>query len=126
MIQKLNGMTYGGRVLRAHEHDPAKAFAGSRKKQQQHIAEITESGRRIHIRNLPSRVDPAQLNQYYSQFGTVMDVHVPVQDGRPRGFAFVTMSNTLETDTAIKATNGRSFMGQTLRAHMALPRGQTR
>jgi RNA recognition motif-containing protein len=44
------------------------------------------------------------------------------ESGRPRGFAFVTMDSKEAMDAAIKALNGKDFMGRPLTINEARPR----
>jgi RNA recognition motif-containing protein len=43
--------------------------------------------------------------------------------GRPRGFAFVEMSDSAEADRAIAALNGSDLGGRTLNVNEARPKG---
>src|SRR5438046_1056525 len=62
------------------------------------------------------------LRQAFSQYGTVTKVQVIMdrETGRPRGFAFVEMSDG--GDQAIAAMNGASLDGRTLTVNEAKPR----
>jgi RNA recognition motif-containing protein len=44
--------------------------------------------------------------------------------GRPRGFAFVEMSDAAEADRAIAALNGTDLGGRTLNINEARPKGE--
>jgi RNA recognition motif-containing protein len=44
--------------------------------------------------------------------------------GRPRGFAFVEMSDSAEADRAIAALNGTELGGRTLNINEARPKGE--
>src|SRR5262249_53741985 len=63
-----------------------------------------------------------QLREAFSQFGTVTKVQVIMdrETGRPRGFAFVEMSDG--ADQAIAAMNGAQLDGRTLTVNEAKPR----
>ena len=56
------------------------------------------------IRNLPWSVrEPKQLEKIFAKFGNVTDVVIPRGDnGRMRGFAFVTMRKKSHADIAIE------------------------
>src|SRR6478736_8516825 len=62
------------------------------------------------------------LREAFSQYGTVTKVQVIMDrdTGRPRGFAFVEMSDG--GDEAIAAMNGASLDGRTLTVNEAKPR----
>jgi RNA recognition motif-containing protein len=62
------------------------------------------------------------LREAFSQFGTVTKAQIIMdrETGRPRGFAFVEMSDGGEA--AIEGMNGKPFQGRTLTVNEAKPR----
>ncbi|MDB4272588.1 RNA-binding protein, partial [bacterium] len=60
----------------------------------------------------------------FSQYGSVTDIHIPEdrETGRPRGFAFVTMSSKSEMVDAIKGADGQDLDGRNLKVNEAKPR----
>ncbi len=52
------------------------------------------------------------------------DIHIPEdrETGRPRGFAFVTMSSKSEMVDAIKGADGQDLDGRNLKVNEAKPR----
>lgn len=80
--------------------------------------------RKIYVGNLSFDADKESLIEFYSQYGTVKDIYIPldVGTGRGRGFAFVTMAEE-DVDRAIQNTNGAEFMGRLLSVSIPLPRG---
>jgi RNA recognition motif-containing protein len=80
--------------------------------------------RKIYVGNLSFDTDKESLIEFYSQYGTVKDIYIPldVGTGRGRGFAFVTMAEE-DVDRAIQNTNGAEFMGRLLAVSIPLPRG---
>lgn len=48
---------------------------------------------RIFVGRLPSEVTTEDLRRYFGNFGRILDVFVPKDSGRHRGFAFVTFSD---------------------------------
>jgi hypothetical protein len=76
----------------------------------------------LYVGNLPFQTTAAELEQAFSQFGTVVKAQV-ISDrdtGRSRGFGFVEMSSGYEE--AIQAMNGADFGGRTLTVNEAKPR----
>src|SRR4029079_955347 len=63
-----------------------------------------------------------QLRQVFAQYGTVTKVQLIMdrETGRPRGFAFVEMSDG--GDQAIQALNGTQLAGRALTVNEAKPR----
>ena len=79
---------------------------------------------RLHVGNLPYSVTEEELRQLFSQAGTVRSVSLPIDrlTGRPRGFAFIEMSNHAEAQAAIKGVNGTQHGGRTLNVNEAKPK----
>jgi RNA recognition motif-containing protein len=67
-----------------------------------------------------------RLREVFGAYGEVVDVHIVMdrESGRPRGFAFVEMSNEEEADKAIAGLNGNEVDGRQLKVAEAQPRGQ--
>jgi RNA recognition motif-containing protein len=71
---------------------------------------------KIFIGNLSHSINESELNRMFAAHGLVMDVKIPIdrENGRPRGFAFVTMSTPEAAYAAIQALNGQTFAEQTI------------
>ncbi len=81
-------------------------------------------GSRIYVGNLPFSADESQIRALFEPSGSVREVRI-VEDretGRPRGFAFVEMSNETEAQAAIKALHGLNFGGRSLTVNEAQER----
>ena len=78
----------------------------------------------MYVGNLPFQTTNEELEELFGAHGTVTDVHMPTdrESGRPRGFAFVTMSSKDEMVKAIKALDGEELGGRPLRINEAQPR----
>ncbi|HID72291.1 MAG TPA: RNA-binding protein [Thermoplasmata archaeon] len=74
-------------------------------------------GSKLYVGNLNYSVTNEQLEELFSQYGTV--THVNIIDGR--GFGFVEMSSPSEAETAKEALDGSDFKGRTLRVDEARP-----
>lgn len=79
---------------------------------------------KMYVGNLPFSITEVAVRQLFADFGTVTDVHLPVDrdSGRPRGFAFVTMDSVESMNQAIQALNGKPFEGRNLALNEARPR----
>jgi RNA recognition motif-containing protein len=79
---------------------------------------------RIYVGNLSYSVTRDALEGLFAQHGEVEEVHIPTDrnTGRPRGFAFVSMSSDSEAQAAIAALNGTDFEGRLLNVNEARPR----
>ncbi len=53
----------------------------------------------IYVGNLSYEINQEDLNEVFTEYGTVKRVHIPSdrETGRPRGFAFVEMESELES-----------------------------
>ncbi len=81
-------------------------------------------GKKLYVGNLSYDVDSSELQQLFSQHGTVTSAEV-VSDrmtGRSRGFGFVEMGSDDEAQAAIAALNGQQHGGRALTVNEAKPR----
>ncbi|KAB2609237.1 28 kDa ribonucleoprotein [Pyrus ussuriensis x Pyrus communis] len=80
-----------------------------------------ESAFRIYVGNLPWTVDTPQLEQIFSEHGSVVEARVVFdrETGRSRGFGFVTMASESEMNDAIGALDGQSIDGRAIRVNVA-------
>ena len=79
---------------------------------------------KIYVGNMSFKTTEDTLRDLFGQHGTVDEVAL-VNDretGRPRGFAFVTMSNDDEARAAIDAINGQDFEGRAINVNEARPK----
>jgi len=79
---------------------------------------------KLYVGNLSFQTTEAELRQLFEQHGTVSSVSVITdrETGRPRGFAFVEMSDPGSAATAISKLDGREFGGRALRVNEATAR----
>jgi cold-inducible RNA-binding protein len=81
-------------------------------------------GRKLYVGNLPYQTGEAELQELFGRVGTVDTVNL-VRDnatGRPRGFAFVEMSNDAEAQKAITELNNAQFGGRGITVNEARPK----
>jgi RNA recognition motif-containing protein len=79
---------------------------------------------KMYVGNLPFETTKSELEDLFSQYGTVTDAHLPEDrdTGRPRGFAFITMDSKSAMVDSIKALDGSEFGGRNLKVNEAKPR----
>ena len=79
---------------------------------------------KIYVGNLSFNVTENDLQDMFAAHGTVVEANLMTDrmTGRPRGFAFVTMSTPQEAEAAIAALNGKSVDGRELTVNIARPR----
>ena len=80
-------------------------------------------GNKLYVGNLPYSFRDDDLQQAFSQHGTVSSAKVMMErdTGRSKGFGFVEMGNDAEAQTAINAMNGQQFGGRGLVVNEARP-----
>jgi RNA recognition motif-containing protein len=78
----------------------------------------------IFVGNLDFEVTDSSVRTLFESHGVVERVNVVLDKhtGRPRGFAFVEMTESNEADAAIAALNGSSLGGRTLNVSEARPK----
>ena len=81
-------------------------------------------GKRLYVGNLAYTVDSSQLQDLFSQHGTVTSAQVlsDRETGRSKGFGFVEMGTDDEANNAINALNGQQFNGRALTVNEARPK----
>ena len=78
----------------------------------------------IYVGNLAYEINQEDLNEVFTEYGTVKRVHIPTdrETGRVRGFAFVEMESDADEDKAIAALDGAEWMERSLKVNKARPR----
>ena len=76
---------------------------------------------KIFVGNLAYSVTQQNLIDAFAQYGKVTDVNIVMDrySGQSKGFGFIEMSNNSEADTAMKALNGKPFMGKLIKVNQA-------
>jgi RNA recognition motif-containing protein len=78
----------------------------------------------IYVGNCPFDVTEEQLRDLFATYGEVDSVNIITDrdTGRPRGFAFVEMSDSSAAEAAIKGVNGTELGGRDLKVNEARPK----
>ena len=78
----------------------------------------------IFVGNLDFAATDSSVRSMFEQYGTVDRVNLVTDrdTGRPRGFAFVEMSDTAAADRAIAGLNGTTLEGRALNVNEARPK----
>jgi len=79
---------------------------------------------KLFVGNLSFNTTENDLQDAFAAHGTVVETNLMMDkmSGRPRGFAFVTMSSPEEAQKAIDALNGSQLDGRALTVNIARPR----
>jgi RNA recognition motif-containing protein len=81
-------------------------------------------GNKLYVGNLGYDVSSGDLEQLFSQFGTVQSAQV-IDDratNQSKGFGFVEMGSNEEAQSAISAMDGKDHGGRSLKVNEAKPR----
>ncbi|HZN65123.1 MAG TPA: RNA-binding protein [Tepidisphaeraceae bacterium] len=81
-------------------------------------------GSKLYVGNLSYSTTSSDLEQLFSQHGTVQSAEVisERETGRSKGFGFVQMGSDEEAQAAISALNGQEHDGRALTVNEAKPR----
>jgi RNA recognition motif-containing protein len=79
---------------------------------------------KLFVGNVSFDVTENDLQDAFAAHGTVMEANLMTDrmTGKPRGFAFITMSTEEEAQKAIQAMNGADLGGRALTVNLARPR----
>ncbi len=80
-------------------------------------------GNKLYVGNLPYSVRDEDLQQSFSEFGSVTSAKVMMErdTGRSKGFGFVEMGSDAEAQAAINGMNGQSMGGRSVVVNEARP-----
>ncbi|MEO0869335.1 MAG: RNA-binding protein, partial [Cyanobacteria bacterium J06642_11] len=78
----------------------------------------------VYVGNLSYEVTREDIQGVFAEYGTVKRVSLPMdrETDRPRGFAFVDMSEDAEETAVIEALDGAEWMGREMKVNKARPR----
>ena len=81
-------------------------------------------GKKLYVGNLSFRTTSSDLDQLFSQYGSVVSAQVleDRETGRSRGFGFVEMAGDEEALNAVESLHDREFQGRRLTVNEARPR----
>lgn len=80
--------------------------------------------KKLYVGNLAYRTSEDSLREQFGQFGTVVDVYLPMdrETGRMRGFGFVEMGTEEEASAAVQGMDGVMLDGRQIRVNEAQAR----
>jgi len=84
----------------------------------------SEENMKMYVGNLAFSVTNSELENLFSQCGTVTSAQVITdrESGRSKGFGFVEMSSTSEMESAIEKFDGSELDGRSIKVNKAKPR----
>jgi len=106
---------------------PADNGYGDAPKPAEGGGEDADEGVKLYVGNLDYATDKDRLKDEFQQYGTVLDVFLPVERGtnRPRGFGFVTMETRAGAESAIAKLDQVQLDGRTIRVNESRPKGSS-
>lgn len=80
----------------------------------------------IYVGNLPYNVTEDELRNLFAEYGEVSSANIITDkySGESKGFGFVEMPKQADAEEAIKALNGSSVKGRSLKVNQARPRNE--
>lgn len=80
--------------------------------------------KKVFVGNLPFSANEDEVRGMFAEFGEIQSVTIPTDrdTGKPRGFAFVEMTQDEDVEKAIAALNGKNMGGRTLNVNEARPK----
>jgi len=107
-IQKVNGMLLNGK----------KVFVGRFVPRKDRELELGEKARRftnVYVKNINDEYDEGRLTEIFQKFGKINSVKVmKAEDGKSKGFGFVSFESPEEALAACDDLNGSDFEGKTI------------
>lgn len=78
----------------------------------------------IYVGNLPYNVTEDELRNMFAAYGDVSSANIITDkySGESKGFGFVEMPKQSDAEEAIKALNGSSIKGRSIKVNQARPR----
>ncbi|KAK3518197.1 hypothetical protein QTP70_033897 [Hemibagrus guttatus] len=114
-IEKVNGMLLRDREITIEYFKPREERKAVARPSSQHQAN------NLFIKNLDSTINDECLRMVFGQFGTIISAKVMTENGRSKGFGFVSFKSSQEAEMAKNAMNGRMwgrkqiYVGEALR-----------
>jgi polyadenylate-binding protein len=107
-IEKVNGMLLNGK----------KVFVGkwmSRKERLEALGDRAKNFTNVYIKNLPEDTTDEQLREMFGEYGKIVSAKVmSSDDGRSKGFAFVSYEDHDAAHACVEDLNGKEHQGKTL------------
>jgi len=110
--KKLFGNVLSLNISKPKEKPEVKKDAKKNKKKKKDKVESTQS--RLFVKNIAKDADMEDIKKIFAAHGAVQDIYNP-----GKGFIFVSYSNNVEAESAIKALDGEHVNGQIIECNIA-------
>lgn len=81
-----------------------------------------EQKNKLYVGNLDYSVTEDDLRALFMEFGSISEVNMITEGGRPKGFAFVTFEEDVDAEAAAKELDGKDLKDRPLKVSIARPR----
>ncbi|HEU4412021.1 MAG TPA: hypothetical protein VFS43_42665 [Polyangiaceae bacterium] len=127
--ESLDGSMQAGKSIsvRPFQAEPPKREGGMGGPRSERGGGPAAADRTIYVGNLPYDASQAEVEALFSNAnaGPVVRVSLPTdEEGRKRGFGFVTMASAETANAAIEALRGADLRGRSLIVNLARPKGE--
>jgi nucleolin len=124
-VEELDGIELGGRAIQARVSLPKDKLPTKAAREKPARRPRGPDGPKIYVGNLPYGVAEDDLKELFAEHGEVVSVYlVKDDDGKDRGFGFITMGNDEAVDVAVAKIDGSFFQGRRLAARRPLAEGE--
>jgi len=107
-IQKVNGMLLNGKKVYVGRFVP-------RKDREMELGEKARMFTNVYVKNINEEYDEARLNDMFEKYGKISSVKImKSEDGKSKGFGFVSFESPEEAMTACDELNGQDLDGKTV------------
>merc|ERR1712001_433173 len=107
-IQKVNGMLLNGKKIYVGRFVP-------RKDREMELGEKARKFTNVYVKNINDEYDEAKLNEMFQKYGKISSVKVvKSDDGKSKGFGFVSLESPEEAMNACDELNGQDLDGKTV------------
>jgi len=120
-VEALNEVELDGRTMRVNKLLPKEEVAARQKTRDRNYT--TDGKKKMYVGNLPFEATEEEISVVFAEYGEVSDIYLPMRDGNPRGFCFVTM-DTADADKAMTELSGYNFQGRDLVVNEPLKKGE--
>ena len=84
-------------------------------------ADLRDDGKRVHVGNIPSKIDKKELFDIFAAFGEVAEIYIPKYRGHTKGYAFIEFESADDAVHALSA-DGIKLQDRLLVVRQAAPR----
>jgi len=120
-VEALHQVELDGRTMRVNKLLPKEEIAKRQSKNDRNYT--TDGKKKLYVGNLKFEATVDEIDALFSEYGDVSDTYLPMRDGNPRGFCFVTM-DTEGADKAMTELDGANFQGRDLVVNEPLKKGE--